>query len=101
MVFKTNVTIKGYGNHFTASFSERGVVAIYTMDKLSSFEHTDLKIQNIDFESVWIEIEINNSKNIICGCLYQHPHYDLSEFLQYLEKCLKIIAKEYRGVNLW
>ena len=96
---KTNVTIKGYDNHFTVSFSERGV-AIYTEDKLSSFECTDLKIQNIDFKSVWIEIKNNNSKNIICGCLYQHPRYDLSQFLRYLEKCLKIIAKENKEVYI-
>ena len=51
-------------------------------------------MQNIDFESVWTEIKNKNSKNIVCGCLYRHPRYDLSEFLHYLEKCLKIIAKE-------
>ena len=50
---------------------------------------------------IWIEIKNNkNSKNIICGCLYRHPHYDLSEFLQYLKKCLKIIAKENKEVYI-
>ena len=48
----------------------------------------------MDFESTWIEIKNKNSKNIICSCIYRHPRHDLSEFLQYLEKCLKIIAKE-------
>ena len=67
--------------YFTASFSERGV-DIYTED-------TDLKIQNMYLEFVWIEIKNNNSKNIICGCLYRHARYDLLEFLQYLENCLK------------
>ena len=90
----TYFNIEGYDNHFTASFSERGV-AIYTRDKLSSFEHTDLKIQNIDFESVWIEIKNNNSRNIICGCLYRHPRYDLSEFLQYLEKSMVTLILIY------
>ena len=99
-LFKTNVAIKGYDSYFTPSSSEKGGVAIYAKDKLNSFECTDIKMQNIDFESVWIEIENKNSKNIVCGCLYQHPHYDLSEFLHYLEKCLKIIAKENKEVYI-
>ena len=41
-----------------------------------------------------------NSKNIICGCIYRHPRHNLSEFLQYLEKCLKIIAKENKEVYI-
>ena len=92
--FKTNVAIEGCNNYFTSSCSEKGGVTIYAKDKLNSFDCGDLSQQHIDFESTWIEIKNNNSKNIICGCLYQHPQHDLSEFLQYLEKCLKIIAKE-------
>ena len=57
-------------------------------------------MQNLDFESVWIEIKNKNSKNIVCCCLYRHPHYDLSEFLHYLEECLKIIAKENKEVYI-
>ena len=98
--FKSNVAIKGYDNYFTASLSARGGVAIYSEDKLNSFECTDLSIQNKEFESVWIEIKNNNSKNIICGCLYRHPRYDLSEFLYYLENCLKIIAKENKEMYI-
>ena len=36
----------------------------------------------------------------MCGCIYRHPRHDLSEFLQYLEKCLKIIAKENKEVYI-
>ena len=57
-------------------------------------------MQNIDFESVWIEIKNTNSKNIVCDRLYRHPCYDLSEFLHYLEKCIKIIAKENKEVYI-
>ena len=83
---------------FTSSYSEKGGVAIYAKDKLNSLERADLNIKNFDFESTWLEIKNKNSKNIICGCIYRHPCHNLSEFLQYLEKCLKIIAKENRGV---
>ena len=95
-IFKTNVVIKGHDRYFTPSSSEKGGVAIYTKDKLNSFERTDIQMQNIDFESVLIEIKNRNSKNIVCGCLYRHPRYDLSEFLQYL----KIIAKENKEVYI-
>ena len=87
--FKTNVAIKGYDSYFNPSSSEKSSVAIYATDNLNSFERMDLKLQNIDNESVWIEFK---NKNIVCGCLCRHSHFDLPEFLHYLGKCLKIIA---------
>ena len=50
-------------SYFTPSSSEKDGVAIYAKDKLNSFERTDIKMQSIDFESVWIEIKNKNSKN--------------------------------------
>ena len=67
-----NVAIKGYDSYFTPSSSKKGSVAIYAKDKLNSFERTAIKMQNIDFESVCIEIKNKNSKNIVSGCLYRH-----------------------------
>ena len=32
--------------------------------------------------------------------IYRHPRYDLTEFLPYLEKCLKIITKENKEVYI-
>ena len=58
-------------------------------------------LREIDcLESTWIEIKNKNNKNISCGCLYRHPKYDLSEFINYLETTLKKIASENKEVYI-
>jgi len=49
---------------------------------------------------VWVEISNKNSKNIVCGCIYRHPHYDFSDFLFYLEAVLKTVACEGKEVYI-
>ena len=46
------------------------VLLFMQRNKLNSLDRADLKIQDIDFESTWIEIKNKTSKNIICGCIY-------------------------------
>ena len=50
-------------SYFTPSYSEKGCVAIYVKDKLNLLECIDIKMQNIDFESVWIEVKNKNRKH--------------------------------------
>ena len=68
-----NVSIEAYDIYSTGSQLARGGTAIYVNKKLNSFEKNDLKINNEEYESVWIEINNKGSKSIICGCLYRHP----------------------------
>ena len=58
---------------YTGSKTSRGGVAIYTNNDLSVFERDDLKVMDVNTEVVWIEIEVEKGKNIICGCVYRHP----------------------------
>ena len=37
-------------------------------------ERCDLNINDTEFETTWIEIKNKNSKNIVCGNIYRHPH---------------------------
>ena len=88
----TNVSMEGYNEFFTPSNSSKGGTAIYVKGNHDVFERSDLKTQNDYFESVWVEIKNKRNKNILCGCIYRHPKYDLSEFMIYLETSLKKIA---------
>ena len=63
-------------------------------------ERNDLNVNNAEFESAWIEIKNKNSKNIICGSIYRHPHSNFDEFFKYLESCLSTIAKENKEVYI-
>ena len=98
--FKINVSIEGYKEFYTPSNSSKGETALYVKENYDVFERSDLKTQNDCFESVWVKIKNKRNKNIICGCIYRHPKYDLSEFMIYLETSLKKVASENKEVYL-
>ena len=98
--FTTNVSLEGYNEFYTPSNSSKGGTAIYVKENYDVFERNDLKIQNDCLESTWIEIKNKNNKNILCGCIYRHPTYNLPEFLNYLEINLKKIASENKEVYM-
>ena len=62
--------------------------------RVIQLERSDIKKQNDSLESTWIEIKNKNNKNILCGYIYRHPKYNLSEFINYLETTLKKVASE-------
>ena len=86
--------IKNVSIYSTCSYSARGGTAIYVNKIFNSFERNDLKINNDEYESVWIEINNKGDTNIICGCLYRHPRDNSNGFLSFLEKCLRHLTKE-------
>ena len=82
------------------SNSQKGGVAIYVNNLYDSYDWEDLKKRDNDYETVWIEIKNNKSKNIICGCIYRHPRYDMSGFQQYMDNTLRIINSENKEIYL-
>ena len=99
--FCKNVNIDGYSKPFSiGSKTARGGVAIYARNDLNTWERDDLNAVNNFYESVWVEIEVKNSKNIVCGCIYRHPNNDIDETIKYLVKCLTKITKEKKECYL-
>ena len=98
--FLSNVEIEGYEKYHTASKSAKGGTAIYVFKNLDKIERCDLNTSNLEFETTWIEIKNKNSKNIICGCIYRHPHNNLDDFFKYLERCLATLANENKEVYI-
>ena len=91
---------EGYENYNTPSYSSKGGTAIYVNKKFNIIERKDLNAQNEDNESVWVEIKNKFSKNIVTGCIYRHPRYNLKEFMCYLENCLMKLTKENKEIYL-
>ena len=90
--FNLNINIDGYRQAFThGSRTARGGVAIYVRDEYNVNERNDLNLVNNSFEVVWVEIK--NTKNIVCGCIYKHPKSDNDDLNNYISKCLAIINK--------
>ena len=96
--FLKNVKIEGYDLHKTPTLSAKGGVAIYIRSELKAHEREDLKIKTKDYESVWVEIKNNKSKNIVCGCIYRHPRYHQVDFLEYMDSTLHKLTKEGKEI---
>ena len=92
--FMANISLEGFNTPFSqGSKTARGGVAIYTKSNISAFSRDDLNKTDKSFEIVWIEIQIDGSKNIVIGCAYRHPHGNIDDFTDYITKCLAKINK--------
>ena len=93
--FGINISMDGYQKPLSlGSKTSRGGVAIFAKDNLSLWERDDLNLVDNCFEALWVEIDNEKSKNIICGCFYRHPNTDIDDFTKYISKCLTKITKE-------
>ena len=93
--FPTNISLDGYKYPYTTSSKlVKGGVAIYVKDCFTSFKRENLCQSNDQFETVWVEINQVNSKNILLGCIYRHPGTDPSVLTDHLNQILLSIAKE-------
>ncbi len=59
-----------------------------------------MSISNIDFETIWIEIDNPRAKNILCCCAYRHPSSDIAKFTQHLQETLCAIADEDKIIQI-
>ena len=101
--FKTNIKIKDYDLFSTPTKSSKGGTAIFSKQKFDTTERLDLKIQHEHFEATWIELKNKKGKNVICGCIYRHPHdiVDIfKDFLNYLEICISKLTKENKTIYI-
>ena len=94
-VIPNNAKLAGYNEPFVSNtLTSRGGVAIFAKTS-NALERSNLKVQDVEFEATWIEINNLRSKNIIVGCLYRHSHNNNTEqFFEYLNKCLSQLIKE-------
>ena len=98
--FISNVEIDGYQKFHTPSKSSKGGTAIYVNKYFDSMERSNLNINSLEYESLWIEIKNTRSKNIVIASIYRHPHNNFNEFFQYLESCLSQVMKENKELYI-
>ena len=76
-----NINIPGYNFCYDATKSSHGGTGFFLSSKFSFHKIDDLNIALPgSLESTFVEIIIPNSQNIICGCIYKHPHMSISDF---------------------
>ena len=97
--FPTNISLDGYHYPYTtASKFSKGGVAIYIKNCYTTFKREKLCHSNDNFETVWVEINQENSKNILLGCIYRHPGTDSSVLTDHLNQILISTAKENKHI---
>ena len=73
---------------------------MYVNSEFKTHERIDLKVETKDYESVWIEIKNDKSKNIVCGCIYRHPRYHLADFYDYMDSTLHKLTQEGKEIYI-
>ena len=99
----SNINFQNYHFKFTSIESNAWGTLLYIANHLFYKLHTDLSLNKASqLESPFIEI-INSIKiNIIVGCLYKHPNFDVSDFNgNYLNTILDKLSKKQVSFSSW
>ena len=95
----TNISIDGYNFVHTPTKTDFGGVGLFINSKYTAKPRDDLSfsIRTI-FESIFIELESDNSKNLVIGCIYRH-HTPITNFISnFSEKILQKLHNEKNKV---
>ena len=83
--------VDNYVNFNVNNRRNSGGLAMYVKNIYSdAFKRDDLSICNISTESLFVELPMKNSKNILCGVIYHRPGSNKQFFLENLELILSI-----------
>jgi exonuclease III len=82
----SNIDIPGY--HFVSqpSYSNAGEVGFYIKEAINYSVRDDLTISKSKFEALWIEIQNDSQRNMLCGIIYRHAGGSVDIFQNYLNK---------------
>ena len=94
-----NIAIPGYHKFiFTPTSTSHGGTGLYIRNDIDFAPRDDLKLSSDgDHEASFVEIKLNNKKDLVIGCIYRHPTSKISinQFTDdYLEPILSKIALE-------
>ena len=89
-----NNRLTGYKFISQPSFSNAGGTGLFIQDKLHYTKREDLTTSKKEFEVLWIEMNNNSHRNIICGVIYRHPSACIETFLDYLQHVIEKINRE-------
>ena len=92
--FISNVELRGYAMYSQPSKSLCGGCAIYVNSQLDHQVRNDLSVLEEEYETIWVEINNKNDKNLLCCCLYRHPSSDITKFIDHMTSILQKVQKE-------
>ena len=91
----TNLLPPGYEFISQPTLTNAGGVGLYIKHDMNFTIREDLNIVTPQYESLWIEINCDCAKNIICGVIYRHPSGNLQLLINdYIYSVVDKIARE-------
>ena len=78
-----------------------GGCAIYVNSQLDHQVRNDLSVLEAEYETIWVEINNTEDKNVLCCCLYRHPSSDINKFIDHMTSILQKVQKEKKPYSLW
>ena len=91
----SNTTLPGYNFISQPSESHAGGSGFLIQENINFDIRSDLSKVTEDFESLWIEVDNANKRNIVCGVIYRHPNSNVDNFLSYIFYLISKIHKEH------
>ena len=75
------IELPHYSIYHTDFPTPAGQVALYNSKASTSFPRSDITLDMLFVESIWVEkAPCNNKKPILVGCIYKHPRANIHEF---------------------
>lgn len=96
-----NIDIPGYQFLSQPTISAAGGVGFYINDNLLYNKRHEFCHSEREFESLFIEINLKNQQNIVCGVIYRHPNANLEKTLIGYIILLTKLAKRINTVCFW
>ena len=92
-----NIDLPGYTFLSQPTQQRVGGVGVYIKNSLKFHSRDELNLCTTECETLWIEIENQLDKNIICCIIYRHPNSNLECFLNQL---FTLIKKQILKTNI-
>lgn len=89
-----NINIPGYQFLSQPTTSAAGGVGLYIKSSLLYNKRSEFCYSKKEFESLFIEINLKNQHNIVCGVIYRHPNAKLDLMTDFLYNTVDKISKE-------
>ena len=97
-----DISLPNYNIEHTSTEGPNGGALLY-LDKTINYTTRDdlLLYKTKELESIFVEIIQPKGKNLIVGCIYRHPHMEITEFNEhFLTKLISNLKKEKKDVLL-
>ena len=92
-----NIDLPGYSFVSQPTTQRAGGVGLYINNDLLFNVRYDLSSSSAESEILWVEIESQLNKNVLCGIVYRHPNSNLESFSN---KIYSIIEKVHQEKKL-